>query len=73
VLWSAAPGFFLLTGATCVGVLCCQAPGYSGIIKNPMDLSVMKTKVEGGMYGSWNEIMVSPETHMRPADVGGIC
>jgi hypothetical protein len=29
-----------------------------------MDLSVMKTKVEGGMYGSWNEIMVSPEMHI---------
>lgn len=23
-----------------------------------MDLSVMKTKVEGGMYSSWNELMV---------------
>lgn len=35
-----------------------QAPGYFDIIKNPMDLSVMKSKVEGGSYGSWNELMV---------------
>lgn len=36
-----------------------QAPNYSEIIKNPMDLSTIKTKIEGGMYNSWNEIAVS--------------
>lgn len=35
-----------------------QAPGYSSIIRNPMDLSKMKGKVESGMYATWNELMV---------------
>ncbi len=39
-------------------MLLLQAPDYSKIIKNPIDLSVMRAKVEGGSYATWNELLV---------------
>jgi hypothetical protein len=33
-----------------------QAPNYSKIIKQPMDLSTMKSKVERGVYNSWSDL-----------------
>lgn len=35
-----------------------QAPGYSNIIRTPMDISTMRRKVEGGQYATWNELAV---------------
>lgn len=35
------------------------APGYSQIIKKPMDFSTMKTKIEEGSYNTLPEFIVS--------------
>ncbi|KAF6261985.1 Bromodomain-containing protein [Scenedesmus sp. NREL 46B-D3] len=33
-----------------------MAPNYSKIIKQPMDLSTMKSKVERGLYDTWADL-----------------
>jgi bromodomain-containing protein 7/9 len=30
--------------------------GYSDVIKHPMDISTMKSKVERGVYNSWSDL-----------------
>lgn len=37
-------------------MFCLQAPNYHTIIKQPMDLSTMKSKVERGAYNSWADL-----------------
>jgi hypothetical protein len=49
--------------APCPLPLLLRAPGYSSIIKNPMDLSAMRAKVEGGGYVMWGMLMVCATYH----------
>jgi hypothetical protein len=49
----------------CNGVL--QAPGYSTIIKRPMDLKTMKALFESGHYQSWDALQEDVETMFNNA------